>query len=105
MIVTVLGLLVSAAVGTYIFLPYFLGWDEERSAREEFVTLGDKKEGLMAELADLEYDFRTGKLGEEDYKRLRANLEVRLVELEEGEESNGERPTGAKEHIQSDRQS
>ena len=82
-LVTVLGLLIAAGVGAYIFLPYLLGWDKEVEARPPAVE--DSREELLGQLADLEYDFRAGKLAEEDYKRLRRELEARLMKLKDRE--------------------
>jgi len=89
MLITVLGLLIAAGVGAYIFLPYLLGWDKEVEERPPAAE--DSREELLRQLADLEYDFRAGKLAEEDYKRLRRELEARLMKLreQEGEEAHG----------------
>jgi len=91
MLITVLGLLIAAGVGAYIFLPYLLGWDEEE--RRRLPAAEDPREELMVQLADLEYDFRAGKLAREDYRRLRREIEARLMRLKgghEGEEAHGE---------------
>ena len=91
MLITVLGLLIAAGVGAYIFLPYLLGWDEEGG--ERLPATEDPREELMVQLADLEYDFRAGKLAQEDYRRLRREIEARLMRLKgdhEGEEAHGE---------------
>lgn len=97
MLATVLGLLIAAGIGAYIFLPYLLGWDEE--TKGELLLTEDPREELMIQLADLEYDFRAGKLAEEDYRKLRREIEAQLLRLEpklepelegESEEAHGD---------------
>jgi hypothetical protein len=106
MLITVLGLLIAAGVGAYIFLPYLLGWEEE--AVERLPAAEDPREELMVQLADLEYDFRAGKLVEEDYRRLRREIEARLMMLESdheevGGDANGRPSPGAGGDRQDDR--
>ncbi|MFQ6117012.1 MAG: hypothetical protein ACE5LQ_01960 [Candidatus Bipolaricaulia bacterium] len=99
---TVLGLLIAAGVGAYIFLPYLLGWDEE--AKERLPVVEDPREELLVQLADLEYDFRAGKLAEEDYKRLRREIEARLMRQQESEEVHGGTDGGLSPGAGEDRQ-
>ena len=72
------GLAIALLVGMYIFWPYF---EPERRRGTAFVGR-DPKEALMAELAQLEYDFRSGKVRPEDYEQLRADLEEQLLKLQ-----------------------
>lgn len=76
MFITVLGLGIAAAVGAYIFVPYLLEWGRESEASFEVADVSH--DALMADLADLEYDFRAGKLLEEDYRILRQEIELKL---------------------------
>jgi cytochrome c-type biogenesis protein CcmI len=76
--VMIAGLAVALLVGLYIFWPYF---EPERRRQTSFVGR-DPKEALMAELAQLEYDFRSGKLHPEDYEQLRMDLEAQLLKLQ-----------------------
>ncbi|MFQ5794111.1 MAG: c-type cytochrome biogenesis protein CcmI [Candidatus Bipolaricaulia bacterium] len=85
MFATTVGLLIAAAVGLYIFLPYFIG--EEKQREEDPMDREIRREELMRELADLEYDLQTGKLRQADYEALRADLENQLVQLK-GEPSD-----------------
>lgn len=75
----VAGLAIALLVGMYIFWPYF---EPERRRGTAFVGR-DPQEALMAELAQLEYDFRSGKVRPEDYEQLRADLEGQLLKLQE----------------------
>lgn len=75
---SLIGLLIALAVGAYIFLPYF--WEEQTLPGG--ATSGDEmREKLMTDLANLEYDFRSGKLDEASYQQLRVSLEARLLEV------------------------
>jgi len=91
----VAGLAIALLVGMYIFWPYF---EPERRRGTAFVGR-DPKEALMAELAQLEYDFRSGKVRPEDYEQLRADLEGQLLKLQEQGQEHEETPNeGAHEH-------
>lgn len=81
----VAGLVVALLMGLYIFWPFF---EPEERRRASFVGR-DPKEVLMAELAQLEYDFRSGKIRPEDYEQLRVDVEARLLKLQEGEDAEG----------------
>lgn len=81
MFITVLGLVIAAGIFAYIFLPYLLDWEHEA---EGYTSVEDTHGALMTQLADLEYDFRAGKLREEDYKLLRQELELELLRDQEG---------------------
>ncbi|GEM_PF-3847745 len=78
------GLAIALLVGIYVFGPY-LGPGREPGAgrRREGGFVGrPPRETLMEELAQLEYDFRSGKVRPEDYEPLRADLEERLLKLQ-----------------------
>lgn len=53
------------------------GADPGESRRTE---LRRRKDTLLASLREMEFDFRTGKLTEEDYAAMRADVETRAVE-------------------------
>lgn len=78
MFAPLIGLLIALAVGLYIFLPYF--WEEQAQPAPQKVVGDEAREKLMTDLANLEYDFRSGKLDEAGYKLLRASLEAKLFE-------------------------
>lgn len=87
MFAPLIGLLIALVVGLYIFLPYF----GEEHAQEAPRKISDDttREKLMTDLANLEYDFRSGKLDEAGYKQLRTSLEARLLELQREETQHG----------------
>lgn len=78
MVAPLIGLLIAVAVGFYIFAPYF--WEEQAQRAPQKVASDEVREKLMVDLANLEYDFRSGKLDEASYKSLRASLEAQLLE-------------------------
>ncbi len=92
--VVIAGLAIALLVGVYIFWPYF-----EPERRRQAVFVGrDPKETLMAELAQLEYDFRSGKIRPEDYEQLRMDLEAQLLKLQArgGQREREEAPRDAR---------
>jgi len=78
--VTWIGTLLILGVAAYLFLPYLLGWD--RASEKPSTKSEDPREALLSNLADLVYDYKSGKISEEDYQRLRAELEAKLYALE-----------------------
>jgi cytochrome c-type biogenesis protein CcmI len=90
----VAGLVIALLTGLYIFWPYF---EPEERRRAAFVGR-DPKETLMDELAQLEYDFRSGKIRPEDYEQLRADLEARLLRLR----AQGDQPEQEQEEVPQD---
>ncbi len=83
-----MGLLIAFAVGIYIFLPYFWEGEQPQEAPPKFDD-DTGREKLMTDLANLEYDFRSGKLDEAGYKQLRTSLETRLSQLQGEETQHG----------------
>ncbi len=81
--VTWIGTLLILGVAAYLFVPYFLGWD--RASAKPSTSPEDPREALLSNLADLVYDYKSGKISEEDYQRLRAELEAQLYALEHPE--------------------
>jgi hypothetical protein len=66
---------------------YFVGrplWDARPRVRDldegRRAELRRQKEGLLSSLREMEFDFRTGKLTEEDYGAMRSDLEARAIE-------------------------
>lgn len=54
-----------------------------------------EREALYEDIRDLDHDFETGKVAEEDYRALRDELRLRAVGLLREEQQTGEAPTGA----------
>ncbi|MCL6454393.1 MAG: heme lyase CcmF/NrfE family subunit [Alicyclobacillus sp.] len=71
--------------GGYLFIVgTLIGLWPERRAAERRAEVGAETDGLLADLADLEYDFRMGKLDAARYTAERGQLEqaIRLAEAE-----------------------
>lgn len=87
------GGLLATAVVLYVLLPIVQGREallhrtEEESTEEEF-----RKRIALSALRDVEYDYATGKLDEEDYRRLRGELSVEALRILE--DTGGEAAAG-----------
>jgi hypothetical protein len=73
----VLGALIAVAAVVLVALPFVRqpGVDDDRldaptQAEEERLQLLDERDRALAALKELEFDHRTGKIGDEDYRAL-----------------------------------
>ena len=70
----ILGGLLAAAVVVLVALPFFLGSDEDLDAvgvaEERRLELIDERDRALAALKELEFDNRTGKIDDADYRAL-----------------------------------
>jgi len=82
-VVSILGILLIIGVAAYLFVPYFLGIDNVQ--KEKPIKNDDPKSSLLSSLADLMYDYKSGKISEEDFKKLRMEIEAQLYALEHPE--------------------
>jgi hypothetical protein len=81
MIELVLGALLAAAVVVFVAVP-FLRADEPPLLREpaqEALAAAEERDRALAELKELEFDHRTGKVTAEDYRALVQPLRRRAV--------------------------
>jgi hypothetical protein len=82
----IVGIIIASGVWAYLFLPYLLsrgpGRDDGPEAEE------DLREQLMVQLAELEYDFKTGKMTREDYELLRRQTESVLFDMKDAHRVN-----------------
>ena len=72
-------------IGMVLYVAYPLLWGETntkppapRSDREAILR---QKEDVVADLKDIEMDYRMGKLSPQDYQDLKSEYEVRAVEV------------------------
>lgn len=80
------GGLLAAAVVLYVLLPLIRGQHALLHRTEEESTEEEYRERLaLTALRDVEYDYATGKLDEEDYRRLKGELSVEALRVLEGE--------------------
>jgi hypothetical protein len=70
----ILGGLLAAAAVILVALPFFLGSDEEVErlgpAEERRLALVDERDRALAALKELEFDHRSGKIDDADYRAL-----------------------------------
>jgi hypothetical protein len=70
----ILGGLLAAAVVLLVALPFFLGSDDELDAlgeaEERRLGLIDERDRALAALKELEFDHRSGKIDDADYRAL-----------------------------------
>lgn len=82
------------AVVLYVAWPLFQEGTTSNEDLEprDLERLEEKKELLVTDLKDVEMDFRMGKLSNEDYERLKGELEHRAIavlqEIEKAQEKN-----------------
>ncbi len=76
------GGLLAAAVVLYVLLPLVRGMEAplHRSVRE-YSEEQFRKQVALAALRDVEYDFATGKMDEEDYRELKAELSAEALRI------------------------
>ena len=98
-------LLLVSAILVMVGLPLFRGLSQTRlfakvnPAGEEYKHLLVRKEEALLSIKDLEFDFKTDKISDEDYQHLRDKIELevaaileKLDELEAGKKK-GARPS------------
>lgn len=89
------GGLLAAAVVLYVLLPLVRGrWAPLHRTAEEYSEDQFRRQVALAALRDIEYDYATGKMDEEDYRELKAELSaeaLRILEtLRDQEEISGD---------------
>ena len=84
----ILGFIIFGAALAYVCLPFRLRLKENNRSKLPVQSKG-QKEAVLSALRDLEFDFKTGKVSEEDYLPLRAQLmteAAQYIEAEKNEE-------------------
>jgi hypothetical protein len=69
-----LGALVVALLAAVIIAGVRGGAAERRSMLGDPANPADRQQALLARLADLEFEYQTGKIGEEEYRELKSPL-------------------------------
>jgi hypothetical protein len=98
----VLGALLAAACALYVALPFLREpaprddrLDEPGALERRALELAEERDRSLAALKELEFDHRTGKVSDQDYRELVGPLRRRVAEalraLEPRAESNEER--------------
>lgn len=84
-----LGLIILIVSLAFAFLPFRQKQHVFRKSRKAAGYSAGGRESVLSALRDLDFDFKTGKIGEEDYTPLRAQLlteAARYIEQEKNEE-------------------
>lgn len=87
----IIGLLILTAALAFVSLPFRQGSRKgDVLAPKTVVTQDGRRESIFAALRDLDFDFRTGKVSEEDYQPLRAQLTIEAAQYIESEKNKDE---------------
>ncbi len=84
-----IGLILLCAALAYVSLPF---WKKRKNTSKNLATAQSEggHEAVLAALRDLDFDFKTGKVSEEDYQPLRAQLLVQAAQYIEAEKKGDE---------------
>ena len=85
-----IGVILLAITTAYIALPFRQKRRNDASASKAMVTSKNRHEEILLALRDLDFDFKTGKVGEEDYQQLRAQLLAEAAQYIESEKKEAE---------------
>jgi hypothetical protein len=78
----VIGALLAVAAVWFVARPFLSGGDEEPRADppQERLALEEERDRALAALKELEFDHRTGKISDEDYRIMVGDLRRRAAE-------------------------
>lgn len=83
----VIGILLFAASLVFVSLPFRQSQRSSPKKSKADSTRKGRREAVLSALRDLDFDFKTGKVGEEDYAPLRAQLLVEAAQYIQQEEA------------------
>ncbi|MHB8867292.1 MAG: hypothetical protein ACYC6T_10180 [Thermoleophilia bacterium] len=95
MVVKVMFALLAVALVAYPLLAPPRDEEEDLDAPEDLVELHHRRESTYSAIKELEFDFRTGKLSEEDFRELDVRYRTDALELMDAIEEWGEDGGGA----------
>ena len=79
--------LVAAGVILFVMMPVLRGdWATLESPEDEITEVDARKQAALRGLRDAEYDFRSGKIDQEDYQALKSDLARQALEAMEEEQ-------------------
>ncbi len=83
-------ILVSAGVILFVMLPVLRGdWAAMGRSDDEVTEVDARKQAALRGLRDAEYDYRSGKIDQEDYQLLKSDLARQALEAMEEESAAG----------------
>lgn len=83
----IIGFLLFAAAVAYVSLPFR---QERKATNHSKIPDQGQKEAVLSALRDLDFDFKTGKVSEEDYNPLRAQLMAEAAQYIEAKQKEDE---------------
>jgi hypothetical protein len=86
-----IGILLLVISVAYVILPFRQKRQKARGPLKHADHLPGQREAVLSALRDLDFDFKTGKVGEEDYQPLRAQLLAEAARYMEEEEKGEDR--------------
>jgi double zinc ribbon protein len=85
----IIGFILLSAALVFVSRPF---WEKrKKGTKDSTATLVNRRESVLAALRDLDFDFKTGKVSEEDYQPLRAQLLVEAAQYIESEKNRDEK--------------
>ena len=86
-----IGLLLFTGSIAYVVLPFRQNRPQTATSSEGLAQKVGKREVVLAALRDLDFDFKTGKVSEEDYQPVRSQLMAEAAQYLEQEDKEAER--------------
>jgi hypothetical protein len=96
----ILAALLAAAVVVFVAVPFLRTYERPQAGEpaEEVLAAAEERDRALAELRELEFDHRTGKVTDEDYRALVQSLRRRAARtLANGDALPGRTPEGPSE--------
>jgi ribonuclease HII len=85
----IIGFILLGAALVFVSRPF---WEKQKKGVKDSSTAQvGRRESVLAALRDLDFDFKTGKVSEEDYQPLRAQLLAETAQYIESEKSKDEK--------------
>lgn len=81
----IIGLVLLGASVAYVSLPFRAKRRQNTNTSKTYAQSKGQREAVLAAVRDLDFDFKTGKISEEDYQPLRAQLIAEAAQFIEAE--------------------
>jgi predicted nucleic acid-binding Zn ribbon protein len=84
----IIGFILMGAALVFVSRPF---WEKQKKGAKDFAIHVSRRELVLAALRDLDFDFKTGKVSEEDYQPLRAQLLAEAAQYIESAKNEDEK--------------
>ena len=85
----IIGFILLGAALAFVIWPF---WEKrKKGVKDSTIADVNRRESVLAALRDLDFDFKTGKVSEEDYQPLRAQLLAEAAQYIESEKTEDEK--------------